>query len=524
MGKETIKFGTAGLREIMGPLPGQMNIETIDAVTQGLANYIKRFPEETWKHGVVVCHDSRINSRTFAEETARVLAGNGIICHLTADLRPTPFASFAIRYYKCIAGVNITASHNPKEYNGYKVYWADGAQVIHPHDDEIVKEVDAVSEIKKAPLSSPLIQIIDSTAEQAYLTAIVNLQILKPKQSDLAIIYSPLNGAGSTMIPQALKLWGFSNVSLVEEQKKPDGNFPTTPYPNPETEAALALGIRDLKNKKGDILLVSDPDSDRLSASIVYKGSPRRLTGNELGSIMLNYLIKTLKPKGNWATVTTIVSTPLTKVMTEKAGGHPFEVLTGFKYIGEKIHIWELEKSYQFLFGMEESLGFLYGTHARDKDATIAACLTAEITQFLKEKNQTLIDYLYEIYTEFGIYRESQITLSSSKGLDFLIGELNRIRKSPPKTILNSPVISIEDYLNGNKTGLPPSDVLAFTLANKSKYLLRPSGTEPKLKIYGHIFSKSASFPSIQEGVTFLDEEIKGNLLKIKAELFPTLG
>jgi phosphomannomutase len=523
MGKEMIKFGTAGLREVMGPLPGQMNLETIDAVTQGLANYIKKFRKEEWAGGVVVCHDSRINSRAFAEETAKVLAGNGIICHLTSDLRPTPFASFAIRYYKCIAGINITASHNPKEYNGYKVYWSDGAQVVHPHDDEIVKEVARVSEVKKAQITDPLIQIIDNQAENAYLTAISQLQIKKSEKSDLAIIYSPLNGAGVTMIPQALKLWGFSNVSLVEEQKTPDGNFPTTPYPNPETEAALALGIRDLQAKNADILLVSDPDSDRLSASIIYNNHPRRLTGNELGSIMLHYLIKTLRPSGNWATVTTIVSTPLIKALTEKAGGTSFEVLTGFKYIGEKIHEWELANSYKFLFGMEESLGFLYGTHARDKDATIAACLTAEITAFLKAQKKTLIDYLYDIYAEFGIYREAQITLSSSKGLDFLITQLNQIRKSPPKTLLGSPVILIEDYLTGNMNGLPPSDVLAFTLANKSKYLLRPSGTEPKLKIYGHIFGERKAFPSIQAGTTHLDEEIKANLEKLKSELFPAL-
>lgn len=531
MGK--IKFGTAGLREVMGPLPGQMNIETIQYVTQGLANYIKTFPKERFQGGVVICHDSRINSRKFAEETAKVLAGNGIIAHLTSDLRPTPFASFAIRYYKAIAGVNITASHNPKEYNGYKVYWEDGAQVVSPHDEEITKEVVKVTKIHSSSLDDPLIQIIDKTCENAYLDAInslkINSNLDKNFGKDLSIIYSPLNGAGITMIPKALELWGFSIVNLVEEQKNPDGNFPTTPYPNPETEAALTLGIRDLKEKQGDLLLISDPDSDRLSASIIYKGATRRFSGNELGSIMLDYLLKELKPKGNFATVTTIVSTPLIKKMTEKAGGTSFEVLTGFKYIGEKIHLWETNKNYSFLFGMEESLGFLYGTHARDKDATIAACLSAEITLFLKKQNKTLVDKLYEIYSEFGIYREGQVTLSSEKGLDFLVDKLDKIRKNPPKTLLGTRVIKIEDYLtsveNDLLTGktlkldLPKSDVLAFSLEDQSKYLLRPSGTEPKLKIYGHIFGKSSLFPSIESGVLELDEKIKADLERLKSEL-----
>ena len=525
MGTDNIKFGTAGIREVMGAGPGQMNIETIQIVTQGIANYIKKQPKEDWIDGVVVCHDSRINSRRFAEETAKVFAGNGIIAHLTKDLRPTPFASFAIRYYKCIAGVNITASHNPKQYNGYKVYWADGAQIVHPHDDAIVKEVSNTKKILTTQLDSPLIKIIGKDCEEAYLQAIKKLQIntkLDGAQgSELKIIYSPLNGAGITMIPNALNMWGFTDVEPVEEQKTPDGTFPTTPYPNPETDAALTLGMRDLKEKKGDVLLVSDPDSDRLSASIIHKGTPRRLTGNELGSIMLNYLIRELKPKGKWATVTTIVSSPLIKLMTEKAGGTCFEVLTGFKYIGEKIHEWEEAKSYNFLFGMEESLGFLYGTHARDKDATIAACLSAEIVLSLKKKSQTLMDRLFEIYSQFGIYREGQVTISSDQGLEALVKSLDNLRKSPPKSLAGIPIIKTIDYLNASKTGLPASDVLSFELEDGSKYLLRPSGTEPKLKIYGHIRAKSSAFSTIEAGIAALDKEIASRLDKIKDDLFP---
>ncbi len=535
MDRSTIKFGTAGLREVMGPLPGQMNIETIQVVTQGLANYIKTFPEKEWAGGVVVCHDSRINSRLFAEETAKVFAGNGIIAHITADLRPTPFCSFAIRYYGCIAGVNITASHNPKQYNGYKVYWEDGAQIVYPHDDEIIKEIRKAGLIQTTMLDSPLIKTIDTKSEEAYLKAIlklrVNSKLDSSKGSNLSIVYSPLNGAGITMIPKALEMYGFTNLSLVEEQKNPDGRFPTTPYPNPEMDAALSLGMRDLKEKAADILLVSDPDSDRLSASIVYNNEPKRLTGNELGAIMLHYLITHLKPEDNFATVTTIVSTPLIKAITEKAGGTCFEVLTGFKYIGEKIHDWEEDEKYQFLFGMEESLGYLYGTHSRDKDATIAACLTAEIALQQKESGKTLIDALFAIYKEFGIYREGQITLSSPNGLEILIKAQDALRKSPPKTLTGLPVILIEDYLTSRKTDLisgktlpldlPKSDVLAFTLQDGSKYLLRPSGTEPKLKIYGHIFRKSSTFPTIEAGIATLDTEIQTKLKQIKSELFP---
>ncbi len=525
MDRSTIKFGTAGLREVMGPLPGQMNIETIQVVTQALANYIMKFPENKRACGVVVCHDSRINSRLFAEETAKVLAGNGIIAHLTKNLRPTPFASFAIRYYKCIAGINITASHNPKEYNGYKVYWSDGAQIVYPHDDNIIKEVMATTKIKTTLLDSPLIQTISEECEEAYLDAILKLRINRKLDTtfglNLSIIYSPLNGAGITMIPKALEMWGFTNLHVVDEQKNPDGTFPTTPYPNPETDAALALGIRDLKEKNGDVLLVSDPDSDRLSASIIRNGTPRRLSGNELGSIILNYLITNTKLKNKWATVTTIVSTPLIRTMTEKAGGTCFEVLTGFKYIGEKIHQWEDTNTYNFLFGMEESLGFLYGTHARDKDATIAACLAAEITLSLKQTGKNLIDALYEIYAEFGIFREGQRVLSSEKGLEFLVKTLDSIRKSPPKSLAGNPILKIEDYLDSQKTGLPKSDALAFFLQDGSKYILRPSGTEPKLKIYGHIFSKSSLFPSIEVGVTTLDKKIKIRLAQIQEELFP---
>jgi phosphomannomutase len=500
-----IHFGTAGMRAKMGPGSARMNKYTIHTITQGLANYILSFPKEMHQGGVVVCHDPRLHSREFAEETARVLAGNGIPVHLVPSLRPTPFASFALRYYKAISAVNITASHNPKEYNGYKVYWSDGGQVVAPHDTGIVKEIEKITSdasVKLAPLDSPLISLIPKEVDDAYLKAILDLRInsilCKFHGKELKIIYSPLNGAGNPMIPNSLNLWGFSDVHVVEEQKNPDGNFPTTPYPNPETEEALALGWRDLTQQKADILLVSDPDSDRLSCSILHIGKPHRFTGNELGILLLHYLIQNKHPHGHFATITTIVSSSLIKEMTERHHGTCFEVLTGFKYIGEKIHEWETEKNgYTFLFGMEESLGYLYGTHARDKDATIAACLTAELTLHLKREGRTLLDQLYAIYSIYGIHRERQLTIESKEGLDVLVQKMTQLRKNPPKTLCNIAVTSIEDYqtskkfnlLSGQEStlSLPKSNVLVFRLEDKSKFILRPSGTEPKLKIYGQI-------------------------------------
>ena len=529
-----IHFGTAGLREIMGPEKGQMNLQTIGTVTQALSNYINTFPKNLSKNGVVICHDSRIHSRSFALEAAKVLAGNAIAVHITKDLRPTPFASFCILYYKSIAGINITASHNPKEYNGYKVYWSDGSQITPPHDLNITDEIDRVSQIKKAPLDSPLIKEIGANVETAYLKAIEALSIQteenKAHGKELSILYSPLNGAGMTMIPPALNLWGFKNIDYVEEQKMPDGTFPTTPYPNPETKEALFLGIQKMKKTKKDILLVSDPDSDRLSCSFLYNGFPKTLSGNELGSILLDYLISHLKPKKKWATIASIVSTPLIKKMTEISGGSFFEVPTGFKYIGKKIGQWETEKdSYAFLFGMEESLGFLYGTHSRDKDATIAACLTAEIALHLKKRGKTLLDQLFEIYAKFGIYREAQTVISSSKGIDFLLSKVEDIRKTLPKKLFSIPVIKIKDYqlakeyhLETKKSSflsLPKSNTLAFFLKDHSCFFLRPSGTEPTIKIYAQMHEKKGPYP-LEQQICSIDNHLQQSLLQLKKQFF----
>ena len=531
-----LKFGTAGLRAVMGPGPGRFNIYTIRIVTQGLANYIKTFPKEVWKKGVVLCHDCRIHSRDFAEECAKVLAGNDITVYLVPDLRPTPFCSFCIRHYGAVAGINITASHNPKEYNGYKVYWEDGAQIVSPHDTEIVEAVEKVKnieQVKLAPLESSFITMIDINAEEAYYKALMDLSLFPERDRNegarLNLVYSPLNGAGGTMIPEALKRTGFTSLHIVEEQAKPDGNFPTTPYPNPEMDDALKLGWRDLQDQKADILLVSDPDSDRLSCSLLHKGKPKRLTGNELGILMLHNLIQHLKPSGKWATVTTIVSSPLVLEMTKRNGGTCFEVLTGFKYIGEKIHEWEQEEDgYEFLFGMEESLGYLHGTHARDKDATIAALMTAEAALELKLNGMTLMDQLYTIYKTYGIYRESQRTVECKDGMEPMLKMIAAMRQSLPKTLLGLKVERIEDYqlqksinFTNNEEGklsLPKSNVLLFVLNDRSRIIIRPSGTEPKLKIYGQVYAPYES--DIESSIAREEERLEKMLAQVESEYF----
>lgn len=533
--EKPLHFGTGGVRELMGVGPSKINLYTIGRITQGLANYILKHTKKERQGGVVICYDCRHNSKAFAKEAARVLAGNNIRVHITKDLRPTPFASFCTRYFGAIAAINITASHNPKEYNGYKVYWKDGAQVLPPHDQGIIDSIHAIQSQNEVTLSeekSPLIEEICESVEEKYLEAIDHLQIQKTlchqHGSELAIFYSAMHGCGITMIPQALKRWGFYNVQLVKPQDQVDGAFPSVKFPNPELKEALKIGLDDLKETQSDLLLTSDPDSDRLSACVMHNSEAIILSGNELGSLLLNYIINHNKPKGKWATVTTIVSSPLIKKITEYYGGTCFEELTGFKYIGQKIHEWEEKKSYKFLFGMEESLGYLYGTHSRDKDATIAACLTAEMSLYYKTKGQTLIDALNELYESLGIYREGQLSVTSEQGQDALIQALEAIRKSPPTTLFEQKVLTLEDYKTSictnlidqskTKLTLPTSDVLLFTLEDQSRWILRPSGTEPKLKIYGHMHTDKGHY-SINEAKELLDKRLKNRLSELKTHL-----
>lgn len=488
----TISFGTGGMRSTMGVGTNHLNNYTIQTATQGLANYILGQKIEAPK--VYISHDCRHHSRDFAEETTRVLAGNGIEVFLTKELRPTPYVSFGCRHHRCTAAVMITASHNPPEYNGYKVYWADGAQIVAPHDQGIVEEVNKVSslaEVKLTELSDRLIHLIDD--DEAYFKALDPLQnhpgTNQKHGNELKIIYSPLHGCGITTLPEALRRWGFTQLSLVEKQKTPDGNFPNAHSLNPEQHEAFELGMKQLLEEKGDLFFATDPDADRIGVVVNHHGEATILNGNQIASICLYYLCQTRPLPNNSAAVTTIVTTELFKKIAESFGVIPFEVLTGFKYIGEKIHEWEQSKEFTYLFGAEESLGLLYGTHARDKDATSAACLLSEIALQLKLQNKTLVDLLQEITERYGPFLEGQLSASfggGKQGTETMNTLMEKLRKAPPKTIDGQKVIAIEDYLTGKtQIPLPKSNVLLFRLEDQSKYVIRPSGTEPKIKIYG---------------------------------------
>jgi len=494
---ENLKFGTGGMRGIMGIGTNRMNLYTIQMATQGLANYLLKNPPSTDKHRVFISYDSRNNSKEFATEAARVLAGNGIGVFLTSELRPTPYVSFGVREKKCSAGIMITASHNPKEYNGYKVYWSDGAQVVPPHDKGIVEEVQMVQsfdQIKLAPKNSPLIEIVSPEFDLEYLDTIEKLQ-LDPKEDHLVgdrlkITYTPLHGTGNKLVPAALRRWGFTNVNLVDRQIVPDGNFSTVHSPNPENREALSLGIKQLENTQSDILIATDPDADRMAVVALHKGKSHLLTGNQIACICLEYICMTLKNQKripeNGAAVTTIVSTDLFGEIARSYGVTCFEVLTGFKYIGELIGKWEKDRSHTFLFGAEESYGYLLGTHSRDKDAIIASCLIAEIALLMQVEGRTLVDFLGDIYEKHGLFMEKQKVIDfppGKDGMEQMNGIMEKLRSESNTKIGDYKVIAIEDYQNGYG-GLPPSNVLLFRLEGKGKVVVRPSGTEPKLKIY----------------------------------------
>jgi phosphomannomutase len=529
-----IAFGTGGMREKMGPGPGRMNKYTIRLATAGVATHILKHPKELWKKGVVICHDCRNHSREFAMETARVFAGFKIPVHITKDLRPTPFCSFAIRHLGAVSGVNITASHNPKEYNGYKVYWNDGGQVVAPHDTGIIDEIHSIKDISTIPLAaedSPLIKIIDKSVEEAYLETVYDESIYKQENEvhgkEIKICYSPLHGAGITMIPDALSLWGFEDIELVKSQEKPDGDFPTTKTPNPETESGRAEGIKTLKESGGDLLLISDPDSDRLSVSIQKDGAIHTFSGNETGIIFLHFLATHKEIKGDFGSVTTIVSTPLCKVITEALGGKCQEVLTGFKYISELVLEWE-DSGPDFILGFEESLGYLSSKNVRDKDAVLASCQIAEIALHLKLKGKTLLDYLFDIYKEYGIYREGGISIEfAEKGM--LDAAITPILDNPPKELLGQKVMRAENYVTKMSTdmitgktsiiNLPTSKVLTLHLEDGSRYIFRPSGTEPKIKIYAALHQDFTA-PEIADQIKDVDALIKKNLNTLKNTFF----
>ncbi len=505
-----LSFGTGGMRGVMGIGTNRMNAYTIGAATQGLANYLKK---ETKKHSVFIGYDVRNHSREFAEEAARVLDGNGIQVYLSKQICPTPLVSFACRYFSCSAAIMITASHNPPEYNGYKVYWNDGCQVVAPHDEGIMREAAKIKSPDQVKMGTHFKEV-DSELDKAYLAELKKLQLLPELASiPLKIIYSNLHGTGIRLVPKALKEWGYPQLSFVEKQKTLDGNFPYAHSPNPEDEKAMQLGMEQLKKEKGDFFLATDPDADRVGVVALDGDQPIRLTGNQTACLCLHHICTTLLAQNKMppkaAFIKTIVTTELFKEIAKSFGTACIDVLTGFKYIGEKIAIWEKTKEHSFVFGAEESYGSLFGTFVRDKDAVSASCLIAEMAALAKKQNLTLIDRLYQLYRKYGIHRETLATKAfsdSQAGMDQMEEVMKRLRKNPPRAIGGQKVASLEDYLTGS-FNLPKSDVLRFWLADGSKLVIRPSGTEPKVKIYAEVMQKAEE--KLDQSIATCDARLK---------------
>ena len=508
-----LEFGTGGLRGIMGVGSNRMNKYTVGMATQGLAEYLlKSFPNQPVK--VAIAYDSRNNSSYFAQITAEVLSANNIQVYLFDKLRPTPELSFTVRHLNCQGGVVITASHNPKEYNGYKVYWNDGGQLVAPHDKNVISEVNKITSPKAVNfIKKPnLIEIIGTDIDHVYLQKIGSLSLnpeIVRQQSDLKIVYTPIHGTGIMCIPQALERYGFKNVNLVNEQAVPDGNFPTVKSPNPEERAAMTMAIALAQKIDADVVMASDPDADRVGVSIKDpEGNFILLNGNQTASILFYYVLnqwdKFGKIKGKEFIVKTIVTSDLLKDIAESYHVESFDVLTGFKFIAEKIK--ELEGQKQFIIGGEESYGYLVGDFVRDKDAVSSCCMIAETAAWAKSQGKTMYDILLEMYLKFGLYVEDliSITKKGKSGAEEIARMMADFRSNPPKQINRSQVIEIRDYKTSERSfplesrvepiHLPKSDVLQFFTEEGSKITVRPSGTEPKIKFY---FGIKGVLPSV---------------------------
>lgn len=504
-----LEFGTGGLRGIMGAGSNRMNIYTVGMATQGFANYLKKNFAQREEIAVVVCHDCRNNSRLFAETVADIFSANGIKVYLFDDMRPTPECSFAIRHLGCQAGVNITASHNPREYNGYKAYWEDGAQVLAPHDTGIIDEVNKVQiEDVKFEGNKALIQIIGEDIDKVYLEEVKALSIdpeVIKRQHDLKIVYTPLHGTGMAMIPRSLKAWGFDNVHCVEEQMVKSGDFPTVKSPNPENGEALTLALRDAKELDADIVMASDPDADRVGMACKNsKGEWVLVDGNQTCMIFLYYIIKNRiaqgQMKGNEFIVKTIVTTELIREIAKKNHVEMHDCYTGFKWIAREIRINEGKK--QYIGGGEESYGFMAEDFVRDKDAVSACSLLAEICAWAKDQGKTLFDILMDIYVEYGFSLNNTINVvkPGKSGADEIKAMMTKFRTEGIKEIAGSKVVCTKDYADltatdaeGNKTKLDfpePSNVLQWFTEDGIKVSVRPSGTEPKIKFYIEVMGK----------------------------------
>lgn len=506
---QSLEFGTGGLRGIMGPGTNRMNIYVVGAATQGLANYLLKNFADKKQISVVVGHDCRNNSRLFAETAANVFTANGIKVYLFEDLRPTPEVSFAIRHFGCQSGVNITASHNPREYNGYKAYWDDGAQVLAPHDKGIIDEVNKVKLADVKFEGRPeLIQIIGEEVDELYLEGVKQLSIdpeVIERQKDLNIVYTPIHGAGRVLIPASLKKWGFENVNCVPEQMIKDGNFPTVVSPNPENAEALTLSLALAKKIDADIVMASDPDADRVGMACKNnEGEWVLIDGNQTCMIFLYYIIKNRialgKMKGDEYIVKTIVTTELIKAIADKNNVEMYDEYTGFKWIARVIRLLEGKKTY--IGGGEESYGFMGQDIVRDKDAVSACSLLAEICAWAKDQGKTLYDVLMDIYVEYGFSLNHTINVvrPGKSGADEIKAMMSNFRANPPREIAGEKVVLTKDYeilqavdAEGNVTQLDmpaKSNVLQWFTAEGNKISVRPSGTEPKIKFYLEVMGK----------------------------------
>ena len=525
-----LEFGTAGLRGVIGIGTNRMNKYTVTKASQGLANYIIKKGGQN--KGVAIAYDSRRMSTEFSEQAALCLNANGIKTYRFDSLRPTPELSFAVRNLGCTAGIVVTASHNPPEYNGYKVYWDDGAQIVEPTDKEIIAEVNAVTDFstiktmdKQEAINKGLYNVIGEEIDKKYIAElkklVVNDEAIKNNQKNIKIVYTPLHGTGNRLVHAILDELGFENVYVVPEQEKPDGNFPTVDYPNPEDPKAFKLALELAKEKDADLILANDPDADRLGiyAKDTKTGEYKCFTGNMSGLLIGEYELSQKKEKGilpkNGAMIKTIVSSNMADAVAKEYNVKLIEVLTGFKYIGEQIKWFEKNKNYEYLFGFEESYGCLVGTHARDKDAIVAVMALCEAAAYYKSKGITLWDQMINMYKKYGYYKEGliSITMKGAEGASKIQKMLEDMRKNPPKELAGLKVVSSMDYSTGKgydyvkdeetNTNLPKSNVLYYNLEDSAWCCVRPSGTEPKIKFYVGV-----------KGNSMEDSEVKLNNLR----------
>ncbi|GHN01854.1 phosphoglucomutase [Cytophagales bacterium WSM2-2] len=525
-----LEFGTGGLRGIMGVGSNCMNQYTVGAATQGLANYLKKsFPSKPIQ--VAIAYDSRNNSKYFAQVTANVFSANGITVHLFEELRPTPLLSFAIRYLKCDSGVVITASHNPKEYNGYKAYWNEGAQLVSPHDKNVIAEVNAITnfdQIKFTPDPSK-IKTVGKEVEDAYYEEVIQRIPKKEsiaRQKNTSIVYTSLHGAGITMVPECLKRLGFENISIVEEQKVPDGNFPTVHSPNPEEQSAMEMALKKARLVNAELVLATDPDTDRVGFGIKNdKGEYFLLNGNQGFSLMMWFILRNLKEKKGSYIVKTIVTTELIDDMARHFGIECFNTLTGFKHIAELMS--QLEGKKKFVAAGEESYGYMVGDFVRDKDAVSACAFFAAMAAAAKDEGKSMYDWLLQMYVENGFYKEGLINLvrKGADGEQQIKAMMEKFRNAPPSTLGNERVIRVLDYKTSLEKELatsttkqldfPKSDVLQFYTDRGSKISVRPSGTEPKIKFYVSVKGKLGTANDFER----IDKELQEKISSIERDL-----